>query len=162
MSMTWDGCGPWVCDGCGKQITNVFEMKLCWQSRMDDTTNRLIVRNLSIVHHNAHSPQARNQKCNPDQPEDGSLSWGVSDIHIETEPEAADSFVRLLRLTAETDCNVSEIHSVIMRLFVPGYEQARLHFTEFFEGTDYDQTIPPGYFQQRLLQHVLAEVTDRA
>ena len=85
--------------------------------------------------------------------------WGVYDIELR-EADGADVLVRLLWMSVEHPAETPTIHEIIMRLFVPKYEQARHHFDEVSQQNDIDATIPPGYFTQSTLRYIINEYAD--
>ena len=115
--------GPWFCDSCGHPIEKPEDGMVQWLHHYVD--GRPSGRDLRIVHHLTKSPIGGARGCYPDERaenrKDGS---SLSDWHL-YHTLGPDGLVRLLSLLEEGEFPAPEVNRVIMRLFVPGYEQAR-------------------------------------
>jgi hypothetical protein len=104
------------------------------------------------------SPLRRPHGCYPDETRelasDGST---VSDEHLDW-MLGWDGLVKLLALTEEGEFPANVVNRIIMRLFVPGYEQARRYFEKAIDIGVVDEGMPDDYFLQSQLQSIIANI----
>jgi hypothetical protein len=148
--------GPWFCDTCGKLIKKPEDGMLQWLvKRVDD---RAAGRDLRIVHHLAASPLGGKHGCyanvDVEFQRDGSI---LADWHL-TEALGPDGLVRLLTLIEDKQLAISQVNRVIMRLFVPSYEQTRQYFEQAVAEGVIDPGLPEGYFLQSQLSEIIKNI----
>lgn len=148
--------GPWYCDKCGQVIDEANRGMLQWLKRMDG--HRRLGRDLRIVHHSAASPLGTRNGCYPNQQQELARDRStLSDYHLDRMLEW-DGLVKLLALVEDGEFPASEVNRVVMRLFVPGYEQARRYFRKAIDTGVVDQGLPEDYFLQSQLQQIVANI----
>lgn len=127
--------GPWTCDTCGDAITKPQDGMVQWLTRLNE--GRRVSRNLRIVHHMTASPHKGAGGCYPDERAESRVDGSsLSDMHLK-QALGHNGLIRLLQMHEEEGFSASEINQVILRLFVPGHEKARLYA---------DRAITHGFF----------------
>jgi hypothetical protein len=148
--------GSWYCDTCGELISTIEEGVLLWLSRSED--DRVIGRDLRIVHRIPSSPRGGRKGCYPDEDQemarDGST---ISDQDL-TRLTGPDGLVRLLSLIDDRGFSGADVNVIVMRLYVPGYEQARPYFQRALHTGVVEAWAPEGYFYQSQLRDIVANI----
>ena len=120
--------GPWRCDTCWNPIEPPRDWVVQWHKR--SVGGRIEGRDLGIVHHMAAGPLGGPDGCHPEGVH-GPAGTGFSLAgHRLDGMIGPDGLVRLLALAVSGEVPAPKVHRVIMRLFVPNYEQARWYFEE--------------------------------
>ena len=149
--------GPWRCDKCGEVINEPKDGMLQWLARVDGDRQR--GRDLGIVHHMTASPLGAPNGCYPDQQQerasDGSM---LADDHLDR-MLGWDGLVILLAMIEDGTFSANEVNRIIMRLFVPGYEEARPYFQKALDTGIVQQGLPDNYFMQTDLQDIVANIS---
>ena len=109
-----------ICDRCGGEIEDVSTAWGQWYG-CDSEAREGVERswNFSIVHGEAHSPQ-----CTLVTPR----GLRVGDCSISF-LQSADGFAYLLEFFVSREVDPAELSCFLMRLFVPGYEQAHRYIS---------------------------------
>ncbi len=139
---------PWYCDTCGEIINSVDAGVVQWLVRPEN--ERRFGKELKIVHHLLSSPRKENNGCYLNEP-----SFELADYHL-TEMLETDGLVRLLSLAGDDVLPFQDVNRMIMRLFVPGYEQARRFFTRALSDGVVKPSLPTDYFFQEGLRTIIA------
>jgi hypothetical protein len=148
--------GPWYCDRCGQVIDQADKGILQWLTRMDG--HRPLGRDLRIVHHMTASPLGRPNGCYPDEARELAVdSSTLCDEHLDR-MVGWDGLVKLLALVEDGEFPASVVNRIIMRLFVPGYEQARRYFRKAIDTGVVDQGLRDDYFLQSQLRDIVANI----
>ena len=147
--------GPWSCDECGQLIERAEDGMLQWLVRTVE--DRHVGRDLRIVHHLPASPR-RPKGCYADQQRALELDGSVlADGHLDSYL-GPDGLVSLLSMIEDAELPASDVNKVIMRLFVPGYEQARRYFDRAVSTGLVSRLRLPGYLYQGELRTIVANI----
>jgi signal transduction histidine kinase len=148
--------GPWRCDNCGELISQPDQGTLLWLSRVNN--GRLVGRDLQIVHKMTTSPLGAPNRCYPNDKHeldtDGSI---ISDMFMDRS-QGPDGLVRLLSMIEDGLIPVNQVTRIIMRLFVPGYEQAKPYFQRAIDTGVVQRSLPDDYFLQSQLRDIVANI----
>jgi len=147
--------GPWYCDACGHPINTAKQAMLQWLTKI--VGDRTVGRDLRIVHHALSSPLGPGG-CYADETEalriDGSI---LADNHLDFYV-GPNGLVALLSMSEHGELPCSDVNKVIMRLFVPGYEEARRYFQKAVTTGLVSPNLPRGYFFQHDLKVIVANI----
>jgi hypothetical protein len=154
------GTGEWTCDTCGEIIKSVEDGWVEWvQIRQPDGTAR--GRNLRLVHRAPASPRRPNGTCQFDQRAEFRRDGGtVGDASLD-EYVGADGLVTLLEMISDQRAPTEEVLTLIQRLHVPGYEQARHHFDAAISEGVFEPNTKPGYYRVSEIDKVLKWLRER-
>jgi hypothetical protein len=148
--------GPWRCDICGQLISQPDQGTLLWLSRSNN--GRRVGRDLRIVHRMIASPLGRPSGCYPNERQelatDGST---ISDVPIDR-MQGPDGLVRLLSMIEDGEIPSKQVTRMIMRLFVPGYEQAKPYFQKAIDTGVVECSLPDDYFIQSQLRKIVSNI----
>lgn len=148
--------GPWRCDNCGQLISQPIQGTLLWLSRVNNS--RRVGRDLRIVHRMTASPLDGPNRCYPNERHeletDGST---ISDVTIDRMQDP-DGLVRLLSMIEDGEIPSKQVTRMIMRLFVPGYEQAKPYFQKAVATGVVECSLPDDYFTQSQLRGIVANI----
>lgn len=137
--------GEWTCDTCGQVIKSVEDGWVEWIefARPDGT---YLGRDLRLVHHAPASPRKPRGSCQFDQHAESRRDRGtVHDLSLD-EFVGTDGLISLLEMISEGRVPTEEVLTLIQRLHVPGYEQARHHFAEAIREGVFEPNTKPGYY----------------
>lgn len=147
---------PWICDKCCQPIQTMEDGMVVWLSR--SSGYQRLGRDIQILHHMTASPLQGNDGCYPNEKQelarDGSI---LADEHLH-DIFCWNGLIRLLALSGDGTLPTDDVNRVIMRIFVPGYEQARPFFQDAINTGVIQQTGPDGYFYQSELQTIIANI----
>ena len=145
-----DGRG-WICDSCGNIIDKATDGWIQWRDFHAESKERKrlgqhpLCRDLQLVHHAPASPRrvdhVRYFGC---QFNDQDPTYGVKDLPL-TFFLGPDGLMKMLAFIAEEDVERNEVLEMIKRLFIVGYEHARLHFSEAISDGVFEPNTAPGY-----------------
>jgi hypothetical protein len=148
--------GPWRCDICGQLISQPDQGTLLWLSRSNN--GRRVGRDLRIVHRMTASPLGGPSRCYPNERHeleaDGST---ISDVTIDR-MQGPDGLVRLLSMIEDGEIPSKQVTRMIMRLFVPGYEQAKPYFQKAIDTGVVERSLPDDYFIQSQLRRIVSNI----
>lgn len=150
----------WTCDTCGQVINNVGDGWVEWVEIMqpDGTFHG---RDLRLVHHAPASPRGPHVSCQFDRQAEFRNDRGT----VRDEPlkdfVGADGLVPLLEMISDERLPTEEILTLIQRLHVPGYEQARHHFATAISEGVFEPNTKPGYYRRSELEKVLKWVREQ-
>lgn len=151
-------CNQWICDTCGKIINQAKDGMLIWFRRNEENSIS-ICRDIQIVHHMSRSPLGGCNGCYPDQEmelrRDGS---SICDTHLD-QLTGLDGLVRLLAFIENNEFSSHDISRIIMRIFVPGYEQARPYFDMAIQTGIVEQGWAQDFFSQSDLGRIVANIS---
>jgi hypothetical protein len=148
--------GPWYCDKCGQVITQPDMGMVQWLTRVEG--DHLLGRDLRIVHHMASSPLGEPNGCYPDEKAECARDDStLADQHLDR-MLGWDGLVMLLALVEEEGFPATQVNRVVMRLFVPGYEQARRYFRKALETGLVGRELPDDYFLEWQLREIVANI----
>ena len=151
--------GQWICDRCGKIIDKAEDGMLVWLVNRNEDDTKLIYRDIKIVHHMSKSPLGGCYGCYPDEEVEykrNGSSIGDEHLNCLTGP---DGLVRLLAFIEDNHFSTHDISRIIMRIFVPCYEQARPYFAKAIQTGVVDQGLPDDYFFQLDLRSIVANIS---
>jgi hypothetical protein len=141
----------WVCDRCGEAIRAAKDGWVEWFEFMGDRCGQ----GLRLVHHCSASPLGEEPGCqyaDGEWPEDGVLH----DLPLEYFL-GPNGLMHLVYKLGEGRLPKDEVLEMIKRLFVPGYEHARLHLEEAAHLGLTDPENHPGYPDACDIEAVLNE-----
>ncbi|RYU93808.1 hypothetical protein [Emticicia agri] len=137
----------WTCDTCGQPIKRIKDGWIEWLSKADSLEGY----GLRLVHHKSASPLATSHGCYYDEEktireENAFVANSAVDYYL-----GADGLVNLLELMHGDLLPKNEVIEMIMRLHVPGYEQARKYIeTAMAEGIIREKEFPEFRTQDEL------------
>jgi hypothetical protein len=104
------------------------------------------------------SPLGAPNRCYPNDKHeldtDGSI---ISDMFIDRS-QGPDGLVRLLSMIEDGLIPANQVTRIIMRLFVPGYEQAKPYFQRAIDTGVVQCSLPDDYFLQSQLRDIVANI----
>lgn len=147
--------GRWICDSCQQVIDSPSEGMVVWFRRYDG--HRAFVRGMCIVHHMSRSPRGDGLKCYPDERAERACDGsGLNDDHL-SNFVTHDGLCSMLELMQDEDPQAPRtVRQTLMRLVVPGYEQARPYFQKAIAGGLVTAGILDSYPTQSQLRFILA------
>ena len=105
------------------------------------------------------SPLGRPDGCYPNERDELAADRStLSDEHLDR-MLGSNGLVRLLAMVEDGVFPATEVNRVIMRLFVPGYEQARRYFRKALNTGVVSQGLPEDYFLQSQLRDIVANIS---
>lgn len=129
-----------LCDLCGEPIFRPCEAWGQWYTQRPSTPNGKVRNwNFSIVHGEAHSPTCTIQQTVHQSIGDVSLDFLLS----------ADGLTYLLEFFVERDVEQEDLCRFLLRLFVPGYEQAHRYIGAALAECLYEQRSHRAFLTQR-------------
>jgi hypothetical protein len=150
--------GPWICDTCGELIENPEDGVLQYLARTGEAGMQ--GRDPIIVHHATKSPRVGRSGCYHNQDLEFRKDKSVlSDMTLDR-LTGLDGLVRLLTLSECNQLPSPELNRIIMRLHVPGYEQARRYFDAALNADIVDTNLPEGYFLVGQIQRIIAAIPE--
>jgi hypothetical protein len=148
--------GPWACDKCGEIIEKAEDGVFQYLARGID--DRRVGRDPVIVHHFTKSPLSGRYRCYHDEAaerqKDGSIFADLSLARF----VGPDGLVTLLSLLEDNILTPQELNPIIMRLHVPGYEQARFYFGIAVSTGFVDRNMPDGYFLTEEIERIIGAI----
>jgi len=148
-----DVTGPWICDTCGESIEKPENGRVEWLTKYDG--NHPAGRDLRIVHHVTRSPLGGSKGCYPDEHAENVKDGSVVTSFPLDDALGPDGLVRLLTILEDSELPAPVVNRVIMRLFIPGYEQARPYFKRAVAEGVVEPNLPDGYFFQHQLRAII-------
>jgi hypothetical protein len=136
--------GPWTCDKCGEKIEKAEDGVFQYLARGVDL--RRIGRDPVIVHHYAKSPLSGRYRCYHDEVVERAKDKSILADLMLSRLIGPDGLVTLLALLQDSILTPQELNPIIMRLHVPGYEQARFYFGIAANTGLVESNMPGGYF----------------
>ena len=116
--------GPWICDACGEPILEPKDAMVQWLHKVDN--HKMVGRDLKLVHHSIKSPRG-DSGCYPNERSevmrDGCT---LADFQLHNKM-GVNGFVTFLELMIDGGLSREDVAVMMMRIFVPGYEKARLY-----------------------------------
>jgi hypothetical protein len=150
----------WTCDTCGEPIKSVNDGWVEW-IEFDRGDGRRAARNLRLVHHQPASPRAPDGSCQFNERAQYARDHGiVCDLSLD-EFVGTDGLISLLEMVSEGRHPTEEVLTLIQRLHVPGYEQARHHFAAAISEGIFEPNTKPGYYTTSDIQKVLDWIRTR-
>ncbi len=145
----------WICVSCSEIIENADHGWVEWISRLDHEGNRIVGRDIRIVHHLPFGPRPSEPGCQFQQPiEDLRDGGSIADLPLKNF-QGVDGLMQLLGMIEDKDLPTSELLEIIKRIHIPGYEHARRHFRPALRKEVITNDVPFGFWWQRDLQRVL-------
>lgn len=154
----------WICDTCFEWIGCAEQGSLEWTYTQQNGSGT-VGREIKIVHHVKASQLKGGCSLLEGRENSESVLYSAS-IHLDqlVGQYAFDGLVRLLQFTEENQFPPQTINIIIMRLFVPGYEDARRFLRRAADDEVIDRGNPDGYLTQSeiaaILQRKYADVRD--
>ena len=151
-------CGPWICDKCGKVIDQAKDGMVVWiHSRNDGAKS--VYRDIQIVHHKSRSPLAGRYGCYPDEKKERERNGSsVCMLHLH-HMVGTDWLITLLSFVEDNNLSFRDASRIIMRICVPGYEQAIPYFGNALQTGVVEQSLPDDYFLQSDLRMIVANIS---
>ena len=147
----------WTCDTCGGSIEREKDGWVEWVAFTDRERDPL-GRGLRLVHAATVSPRGHKgcQYVEDDLP----LGECVCDLGL-SDFNCPDGLVRLLGFIQHGDLPTEEVVTMIQRLNVPGYEQARPFMAQAVAGEVVSPRMPEGFFHVSQIETILEWVRER-
>lgn len=152
MSLELTAPESWICDTCGNRINGVAEGSFEFIQKKKDDWKLPKYHSFRIVHSYAYSsPKGR---CIYDEDaiykKDGSLVGSLNLSRL----VGPDGLVELLSLLRRAEC-IEELSVIILRLQIPGYEEAMPHFSQALDEGVIEQRLEDGLYDVQQIENVL-------
>lgn len=146
----------WVCDTCGQPILKAEDGWVEWIN-VPQRSGGYRVRDMRLVHHVPTSPRVPNAHCQFDERRELAKDEGIVGDRSLVDYIGPDGLMNLLEHAADPSFEDIDIHEVIKRIQVPGYDLAKSHFDAAVQEGVIDLNQPKGFYTQRQIESVIAE-----
>lgn len=132
----------WYCDTCGEIILSDNDGMLEWDSSMDSEEECINAKHFRIVHHITSGNRCQTQRGQRSNLSDGHLNWYTG----------SQGLSNLLDLYERNKVNPTELNTIIRRLHVDYFEEARPYMYQAREdGYGFDPYDIGDYSQEELI-----------